>query len=108
MRRTPHQNGVVDRMNKTLTEKARRLRLNASLSKGLWATPLNMTFYLVNKSPRALLDAKVAKEVWIGNPISLSNLRIYGCQTYVHISSENQSKLDLKSKPFIFISYHDI
>lgn len=51
-----------------------------------------MACYLVNRSPRASLDAKVAEEVWIGNPIDLSNLRIFGCPIYVHISSKDRSK----------------
>lgn len=57
-----------------------------------------MACYLVKKSPRASLNGKVAEEVWTCNPVDISNLRIFGCPTYVHISSEDQSKLDPKSK----------
>lgn len=106
VRKTPHQNGVTERMNKTLTEKARCLRLNVGLSKYFWTTTLNMACYLVNISPRASLDCKIADEVWTGNPIDLSNLRIFGCPTHVHISSEDWSKLDPKSKRCIFIGYN--
>ena len=42
VRKTPQQNGVTERINRTLTERARCLRLNVGLSKGFWATSLNM------------------------------------------------------------------
>jgi hypothetical protein len=58
-------------MNKSLTERIRCLRLNAGLSKGLWAEAINMAFYLFNMSPRASLEGKVAEVVWTGKPIDL-------------------------------------
>lgn len=76
-------------MNISLTEKARCLRLNSGLSKGFWAAALKAC-YLVNRSPCASLDGKVAEEVWTSNPIILSNLRIFRCSVYVHISSEDR------------------
>lgn len=57
-----------------------------------------MVCYIVNMSPQASLDDKVAEEVWTGNPIDLSNLRIFEYPIYVHIFSEDWSKLDPKSK----------
>ncbi|CAJ2662759.1 unnamed protein product [Trifolium pratense] len=105
VRKTPQQNGVAERMNRSLTERARCLRLNAGLSKGFWAEAINMACYLINRSPRASLEGKVAKEVWTGKPIDLNNLRIFGCPAFVHISSEDRSKLDPKSKKCVFVGY---
>src|ERR1044072_5809073 len=106
VRKTPHQNGVAERINRTLTERARCLRLNAGLSIGFRAAALNMAYYLVNRSPRTSLEGKVLEEVWTGNPIDLSNLRIFGSPVYVHISSEDRSKLDHKSSRCIFIGFN--
>src|ERR1044072_4149718 len=86
VRKTPQQNGVAERINRTLMERVRCLRLNAGLSKGFWAAALNMACYLVNRSPRASLEGKMPEEVWTGNPIDLSNLRTFGSPAYVHIS----------------------
>jgi hypothetical protein len=41
---------------------------------------------------------KVAKEVWKCNEVDYFSLRVFGCPTYVHIPSEERSKLDLKSR----------
>jgi hypothetical protein len=46
----------------------------------------------------AALDGKVAEEVLTGNEVDYSGLRVFGCPTYVHIPSEERSKLDPKSR----------
>jgi transposase InsO family protein len=66
VRMTPQQNGVAERFNRTITKTARCLRLNVELPKILWAEAVNMTYYIINRSPRVTLDGKVAEEVWIG------------------------------------------
>ena len=85
-------------MNRTIVEKAKCLRLNAKLTKNFWAEAVSMACFLINKSPRVALDGKVVEEVWTGNAVDYSNLRAFGCLAYVHVSSEERSKLDAKSR----------
>ncbi|KAL0285043.1 UNVERIFIED_CONTAM: Retrovirus-related Pol polyprotein from transposon TNT 1-94, partial [Sesamum angustifolium] len=66
VRKTPQQNGVAERMNRSLTERARCLRLNVGLPKNFWVGAVSMACYLINRSPRASLGRKVAEEVWTG------------------------------------------
>uniref|UniRef100_A0A2N9EML6 CCHC-type domain-containing protein n=1 Tax=Fagus sylvatica TaxID=28930 RepID=A0A2N9EML6_FAGSY len=66
VRKTPQQNGVAERLNRTITETARCLRLNAELPKIFWAEAVDMACYIINRSPRVALDGKVAEEVWTG------------------------------------------
>ena len=103
--RTPQQNGVAERMNRTISERARCLRLNAGLEKKFWVEAVNMACYLINRSPKATLDGKVAEEVWIGSPVDYSSLRVFGCSAYVRIPNEERSKLDAKSIQCIFLGY---
>ena len=65
-----------------------------------------MACYMVNRSLIASLKGKMTEEVWTGNPIDLSNLMIIGSPSYAHISSEDRSKLDPKSRRCIFIGYN--
>jgi hypothetical protein len=58
-----------------------------------------------HRSPRVALDGKVAEEVWIGQEVDYSFMRIFECPAYVHISSEDRSKLDPKSKKCIFLGF---
>jgi hypothetical protein len=105
VRKIPQQNGVAERMNRSIAERARCLRLNAGLAKIFWAVAVSMACYLINRSPRAALDGKVAEEVWTGNEVDYSGLRVFGCPTYVHIPSEERLKLDPKSRHCVFLGY---
>ncbi|KAL0423499.1 UNVERIFIED_CONTAM: hypothetical protein Sradi_0884700 [Sesamum radiatum] len=64
-----------------------------------------MACYLINRSPQASVGAMVAEEVWTGNPIDFDHSRIFGCSTYMHVPSDERSKLDPKSKQCIFLGY---
>ena len=64
-----------------------------------------MACYLINRSPRAALDEKVAEEVWTGNEVDYFGLRVFGCLAYVHIPSKEWSKLDPKSRQCVFLGY---
>jgi Integrase core domain/GAG-pre-integrase domain len=103
--RTPQQNGVVERMNITITERARRMLLNAGLPKHFWAEAVNTAAYLINRGPSTAIDCKLHEEIWTGKEVKLSHLRIFGCISYVHVNTENRSKLDVKSKICTMLGY---
>ena len=63
VQRTPQQIGIAERMNRTIAERARCLRLNAGLPKSFWVEVMSMACYFINRKPRAILDGKVAEEV---------------------------------------------
>ncbi|KAG9454908.1 hypothetical protein H6P81_007812 [Aristolochia fimbriata] len=102
---TPHQNGVAERMNRTLLERARCMRLLAELPKVFWAEAVNTTCYIINRSPSTTIELKTPEVVWTGMPVDYSNLRIFGCAAYVHVQDNHRSKLDPKSKYCIFVGY---
>ncbi|KAE8658345.1 hypothetical protein F3Y22_tig00116971pilonHSYRG00233 [Hibiscus syriacus] len=103
--KTPQQNGVVERMNRSLNERARCLRLNTGLFKHFWDEAVNMACYLINRLPRASLTEKVVEEVWTGHDVTFNHLRIFGCHAFVYVPADERSKLDAKSKECIFLGY---
>ncbi|KAL5795724.1 hypothetical protein ACOSQ2_000544 [Xanthoceras sorbifolium] len=102
---TPQQNGVAERMNRTLNERARSMRLHAGLPKMLWAEAVNTAAYLINRGPSVPLDGGIPEEVWSGKEVNISHLRVFGCISYVHIDSAERSKLDGKSNKCVFVGY---
>ncbi|GKV31446.1 hypothetical protein SLEP1_g40131 [Rubroshorea leprosula] len=62
---TPQQNGVAERMNRTLLERAQCMLSNAGLSKDFWAEAVNHASYLVNRSPSTTIGLKTAEELWL-------------------------------------------
>ncbi|KAH9684673.1 DNA (cytosine-5)-methyltransferase 1B [Citrus sinensis] len=91
---TPQQNGLAERMNRTIIERVRYMLLNANLSKGFWAEAVTTAAYLINRSPSSALGFKTPQELWSGKPPDLTNLRIFGCPAYAHIK---QGKLEPKA-----------
>jgi len=104
---TPEQNRVAERMNKTLMERARSMLSAIELGQEFWVEAVETTCYLVNRSPSSALKDKTPQEVWTGKKPSLSHLRVFGCDAYVHVPKEKRTKLDSKSKKCIFIGYKD-
>ncbi|KAE8685870.1 cytochrome P450 71A9-like [Hibiscus syriacus] len=102
---TPQQNGIAERMNRTLNERARSMRIHAGLPKFLWAEAINTAAYLINRGPSVPLDGRIPEEVWSKKEINLSHLRVFGCISYVHINFTERSKLDAKSNKCVFVGY---
>ena len=103
--KTPQQNGVAERMNRTLNERARSMRIHAGLPKMFWAEAINTAAYLINRGPSIPLDGGIPEEVWSEKEVKLSHLKVFGCISYVHIDSADRSKLDSKSNKCVFIGY---
>ena len=85
VRNTPRQNGVAERVNKTLLERARCMLSNSGLNKSFWAEAVSTACYLVNRSPATAIDLKTPIEVWSGNPVDYTNMKVFGCPAYYHI-----------------------
>ena len=105
VRGTPQQNGVAERMNKTLLEKARCMMLQAGLPKEFWVDTVDAAGYLVNRSPHIRLDGRLPEEVWSGRIVGLGHLWVFGCTAYVHIGAGERSKLDARSRKAVFLGY---
>ncbi|GJT46274.1 retrovirus-related pol polyprotein from transposon TNT 1-94 [Tanacetum coccineum] len=65
---TPQQNGVAERMNRTLLERARAMLATASLGKSFWAEAVNTACYVINRSPSTAVELKTPMEMWTGKP----------------------------------------
>jgi len=94
-------------MSKMLMERERSMPSGARLGQELWAEAVETACYLVNRSPSSALEDKTPQEVWTDKKPSLSYMRVFGCDAYVHVPKEKRTKLDSKSEKCIFIWYKD-
>lgn len=101
------QNGVAERMNRTLNKRVRSMRLHAGLPKMFWVEGVNTVAYLINRGPSTPPNGRIPEEVWSSKAVNLSFLKIFGCLSYVHIDACARSKLDAKSKHCFFVGYGD-
>ncbi|KAJ0494593.1 putative RNA-directed DNA polymerase [Helianthus annuus] len=100
---TPQQNGVAERMNRTLNERAKSMRINARLPKMFSADAVNTVAYLINPGLSVPLGYKVPQEEWKGEAVKYNHLRIFGCSAYD--LDQERDKLDAKAKKYTFIGY---
>nr|CAJ86192.1 H0306F03.15 [Oryza sativa] len=99
---TPQQNGVAERMNRTIISKARCMLSNAGLPKQFWAEAVSTACYLINRSPGYAIDKKTPIKVWSGSPANYSDLKVFGCTAYAHVDN---GKLEPRTIKCIFLGY---
>lgn len=103
---TPHQNGISERINRTLVEKACCLLFDAGLEKCFWAEAVNTAVYLRNRSMATGLQ-KTPYEVWSKKKPDVSNLKIFGSEVMMLIPEEKRRKFDKKSRKMILIGFSE-
>ncbi|WVZ23807.1 hypothetical protein V8G54_002351 [Vigna mungo] len=99
---TPQQNGLAERMNRTILERVRCMLLGSGLSKAFWGEAANTAVYLINRSPSSALNFKTPMEVWSGRPADYSHLRVFGSLAFAHVRGD---KLDSRAAKCIFLGY---
>lgn len=104
---TPQQNGVSERANRTIVERARCMIFDANLDTKFWAEACSMAAYLMNRTPRALLGNRTPEEKWGGVKPDVSGLKIFGSKVMVHTPREKRTKWQAKSNQMIFVGFDD-
>jgi transposase InsO family protein len=105
---TPQQNGVAERMNRTLVECARTMMIHANLPKKYWGYAVTNAAYIRNRCISSVLDGKSAFEVVEGREPDLENLKVFGCVCYAHVPDEKRKKLDVKSEKCVFLGLSNV
>nr|GEW97078.1 hypothetical protein [Tanacetum cinerariifolium] len=77
--RTPQQNGIVERKNKTLIEAARTMLADSLLPILFWAEAVNIACYVQNRVLVTKPHNKTLYELLHGRTPSISFLRPFGC-----------------------------
>ncbi|KAE8707740.1 TMV resistance protein N-like [Hibiscus syriacus] len=103
--RSPQQNGVAERKNRTILDMARSMLKSKKLPKEFWAEAVACAVYLTNRSPTRSVWGKTPQETWSGRKPGISHLKTFGSIAHVHVPDERRTKLDDKSESFIFIGY---
>ncbi|GKC58406.1 integrase, catalytic region, zinc finger, CCHC-type containing protein [Tanacetum coccineum] len=103
--RTPQQDGVVERWNRTLVESARTMLIFSKASLYLWAEAVSTTCYTQNRSLIRLHHNKTPYELMHEKKPDLSFLHVFGSLCYLTTDSEDLGKLKPKVDIGIFGCY---
>lgn len=83
---SPEQNGVAERMNRTLVESARAMIAHAGLPNSYWAEAIATAAYIRNRMPTTAIKENVTPyEKWYGRKPIVTHLKVFGCVAYAHI-----------------------
>ncbi|GKE51620.1 retrovirus-related pol polyprotein from transposon TNT 1-94 [Tanacetum coccineum] len=103
--RTPEQNGVVKRRNRTLVEAPQMMLLASKLPLFFWAEAIATTRYTQNRSIIIPTHEKMAYHIINDRKPSIKHLHIFGCTCYLTRDGENLDKMKEKGDPCILVGY---
>lgn len=104
---SPEQNGISERLNRTLFNMTRCfLSDSPSLIKPLWADLVRTACYLKNRTPtNANSDFKSPFEVLFHRRPELHHLRVIGSMCYTHKTGRIAGKLEERSSEGLLVGY---
>ena len=103
--RTPQQNGVVERKNRSLQETARTLLQESKLPRSFWAEAVNTACYVLNRVVIRPLLEKTPYELLRKKKPSIGYFKIFGCKCFVLKTNGHDGKFDARSYEAIFLGY---
>ena len=102
---TPQQNGVAERMNRTLVEMARCMLIQSNLPIHFWAEAVNTASYIRNRCPT--VHGKTPYEIWHKRKPNVNHLKIFGTEAYALNKRPDKGKFEARSTKCIFLGYAD-
>src|SRR3990167_2624399 len=96
------QNGVAERMNRTLLKKARSMIFMKDQSIRLWSEAVETANYLRNITYCSTIE-KTPFEVWFDKKPKYDHLKIWG--SLVWVKCPNANKLEKQSEAHLFVGY---
>src|ERR1035438_4308327 len=101
----PQQNGLAERMNRTLLEKTKSMLHGANLPYNLWAETWETARYLYAKGPVTALKKDTPESMFFGRKVKVSHLKAFGCIAYAQVPKKLCKKLEPNSEKLIMIGY---
>ncbi|KAJ9567156.1 hypothetical protein OSB04_003122 [Centaurea solstitialis] len=103
--RTPQQNGIVERKNRTLVEAARSMMAHSSVPQSLWAEAVSTACFIQNWTLIIKRTGKTAYEMIKKRKPNIDFFNVFGCKCYVLNDRDDLDKFDPKSDESTFIGY---
>nr|GEW01163.1 hypothetical protein [Tanacetum cinerariifolium] len=103
--RTPQQNGVAERRNKTLIEATKTMLAYAKLPVTFWDEAVNTACYVQNRVLVNKSQNKTPYELFNGRTPAIGFLKPFGCHVMIFNTLDHLGKFDAKGDEGYFIGY---
>src|ERR1700721_167985 len=81
--RTPQQNGVVERMNRTVQQMAHAMLDESGTLATFWGEAAHAVVVILNKTNVRVNSTQTPHELWNGKTPSVKHFKIFGSKCYI-------------------------
>ncbi|GJW85780.1 putative ribonuclease H-like domain-containing protein [Tanacetum coccineum] len=103
--RTPQQNGVAERKNRTLIKAARTMLADSKLPTTFWAEVVNTACYVQNRVLVTKPQNKTPYELFLGRKPALGFMRPFRCPVTILNTIDHLGKFNGKADEGFFVGY---
>ncbi|GJW63268.1 putative ribonuclease H-like domain-containing protein [Tanacetum coccineum] len=103
--RTPQQNGVAERKNRTLIEAARTMLADSKLPTMFWTEAVSTACYVLNRVSITNPHNKTPYELISGKVPQIGHLKPFGCQVTILNTSDHLGKFEGKADEGYLVGY---
>ena len=103
--RTPQQNGVVERKNRTVVEMARTMLIDSNLSKMFWKEAVGTVVHIQNRCLFRPHTHKTPYELWYGRTPTVKYFKVFRSKCFIKNKNENVGNFEDKAYEGILLGY---
>jgi hypothetical protein len=103
--RTPQQNGVVERKNKTVHEMARTMRMDSKLTDIFWTHAMHTMVHIQNRLMLKNNIDKTPYKLWKGRLANVKHFRVFGSKCYIKREDGRMEKFDSRVDKGVIVGY---
>ena len=104
---TPEQNGIAERLNRTIEERVIAMLQDAGLGKVYWAEAVNCYMAVHNAIPTSAVPGMTPHQRFLGKKPDLSRHKVFGSRAYVHVPKVHRKHLDHHARLCRFVGYEE-
>ena len=103
--RTPQQNGVVERMNRTVQQMAHAMLDESETPATFWGEATFAAVVILKKTNVQVNSTQTPHELWYGETPSVKHFKIFGSKCYIKNNDEQLGKLEPRADESILLGY---
>jgi hypothetical protein len=103
--RTPQQNGVVERKNRTVQEMVQTMIIDSKLIDIFWTHAMHTTIHIQNRVMLRKNTDKTPYKLWKGRPTNVNHFRVFGRKCYIKREDGRMRKFDSRVDKGILVGY---
>ena len=103
--KTPQQNGVVERMKRTVQQMARAMLNESGTPATFWGEVAFAAVTILNKTNVRVNSTQTPHELWYGKTPTVKYFKVFGSKCYIKRTDEKLGKFELRVDDGILLGY---